>query len=238
MPPPTRSIGRREARISLAASSTMAASGRARRAGIAVVPGSQRKSSGAKSNSPWHDVFGDIEDHRPRPTGSRDREGAPHQFGNASRRLDAQQILGGRAQDLDLARLLGHVLARVLAVGIADDDDLRHAGIEALDHRGDEVGRPRPQRRVAGTWAARHAGIGIGGEGAAALVVDEMVPQPERAHRLVEGQELESAHAEHRPDPMRLQHLRKGLSAIHPPRRRVRAGLLCRHVTPAFSNRA
>ena len=52
-------------------------------------------------------------------------------------------------QHFDLPRLLRHVLPGMLAVGVADDRDLRNAGVEALDQPGDEIGRAGPERRVA-----------------------------------------------------------------------------------------
>ena len=119
------------------------------------------------------DVFRHVEHHRPRPSARRDREGAAQQLRNALGRLDADQLLHGGAQDFDLPRLLRHVLPGVVAVGVADDRDLRHAGVERLDQRGDQIGRAGPERRVAHAGAVGDARVGVGREGAAALVVDE-----------------------------------------------------------------
>ena len=102
----------------------------------------------------------------------------------------------------------------MIAVGVADDRDLRNAGIERLHQRGDEIGRAGAERRVAHAGAVGDARVGVGGERAAALVVDQEMTQPERAHRLVEGKQLEPAHAEHRADAGELQHLGKRLPAV------------------------
>jgi len=78
----------------------------------------------------------------------------------------------GGFEDFDLARLLRHVLPGMLAVGIADDRDLRHAGVQRLDQRGHQVGGAGPERGVAHARPVGHTCISVGSEGAAALVVD------------------------------------------------------------------
>jgi hypothetical protein len=56
-----------------------------------------------------------------------------------------------------------------------------HAGVQALDQRGHEVGRIRPEGGIAHADPVGDAGIGIGRERAAALVVDQGMAQPEPA---------------------------------------------------------
>jgi hypothetical protein len=125
------------------------------------------------------DVLGHDQHHRPGPPRRRHHEGAADEFRDALRALDAQQFLAGRAQDLGLVGLLRHVLPGMGAVRIADDRDDRAAGIQRLDEPGDEVRRPRPERRVAQAHPPAHLGVGIGGEDAAALVVDQRVLEAE-----------------------------------------------------------
>jgi hypothetical protein len=118
-------------------------------------------------------------------------------------------------QHLDLARLLRHVLPGMLAVGVACDGDHRHARIEALDQPGDEVCGARPQRRVNATRPVGDLGVGICGEGTAALVIDEVMLQPECPTPLVERKQLKSAHAKDGADLRDLEHFGQGLSACH-----------------------
>ena len=136
--------------------------------------------------------------HGPRPAGGRNLEGAADQLRDTGGLLDAQQLLARRAQDLDLPRLLRHVLARMHAIGVADEGDHRRAGVERLHQAGGEVGGARAQRGIDQPDPARHLGVGIGRERAAALVVDEVVVELEPPRRVVERQQLEAAHAEHR----------------------------------------
>ena len=136
--------------------------------------------------------------HWARPAGGGNLEGAPDQLGDAGGLLDAQQLLARRAQDLDLPRLLRHVLARMHAIGVADEGDNRRAGVERLDQAGGEVGGAGAQRGIDQPDAARHLGVGVGRERAAALVVDEVVVELQPPRRVVERQQLEPTHAEHR----------------------------------------
>ena len=159
------------------------------------------------------DILGHVEHDGARAAGRGDREGAADEFGDALRALDAQEFLAGRAQDVDLPGLLRHVLPGVVAIGIARDRHQRDAGIERFHQPRDEVRRPRAERRIHHAGAVRHPRPGIGGEGAAAFVVDQVVLEAEGAHRLVEGQQLEAAHAEHRAHLVRLEHARQRLPA-------------------------
>ena len=124
-------------------------------------------------------------------------------------------------QDFDLAAFLGHVLPGMRAVGVAGDRDDRDAAIQRLDEAGDEVGRAGAERAVANAGAVGDPGIGVGGKGAAALVVDQVVVQADQAERVVERQQLEPAHAEHRPGARQTQHLGERAPAVHRARRAV-----------------
>ena len=84
-------------------------------------------------------------------------------------------------------------------MGVADEGHQRRAGVERLDEAGDEVGGAGPQGCIDQADAARDLGVGVGREHAAALVVDEVVVELQPPRRVVEGQQLEPAHAEHRP---------------------------------------
>jgi hypothetical protein len=66
------------------------------------------------------------------------------------------------------------------AAGVAGDRDDWDAAIQRLNQPGDEVRRTRPERAVANAGPVGDAGVGVGGEGAAALVVDEVVGSPAR----------------------------------------------------------
>ena len=152
-------------------------------------------------------------DDRPRTAGGRDGERAPHELGDPRAGLDADELLDCRSQDLELARLLRHVLPRVVAVRVADDGDERDAGVERLDERGHEVRRARSQRRVAHSGATGDPRVRVGGERARPLVLDQVMGQAEPADRVVERQELEAAHPEHRAGAMHAEHLGECLAA-------------------------
>ena len=98
---------------------------------------------------------------------------------------------------------------------IADERHQRRAGVERLDEPGHQVGGAGPQGCIDQTDAARHLGVGVGGEHAAALVVDEVVVETEAAGGVIEGQQLEPAHAEHRPGIEGLEAARHRLATRH-----------------------
>ena len=85
----------------------------------------------------------------------------------------------------------------------------------AFDQAGHQVGGAGPERAVADPGAVGDARIGVGGKGAAALVVDQEVPHAELRQRVVERQQLKPAHAEHRPDAGEPQHLGERAAAVH-----------------------
>ena len=170
------------------------------------------------------DILGHVEQHRPWPPRGRHRERAPHQLGDAARHLDADQLLDRGLEDFDLAAFLGHVLPGMRAVGVAGDRDDRDAAIQRLDEPGDEVGGAGAERAVANAGAVGDPCIGVGGEGAAALVVDQVVVQADQADRVVERQQLEPAHAEHRPGARQAQHLGERAPAGHRARRAILQG--------------
>ena len=161
------------------------------------------------------DVLRHVDDDGPRPARGRDREGAAHELGDALDALDADQLLAGRPEDLGLARFLGHVLPGVQAVRIADEHHHRRAGVERLDEPGDEVRGAGAERRVGKADPARHLGVGVGREDAGALVVDEVVREPQPAGGVIERQELEPAHPEHRPALVGRDHPGQRLAAGH-----------------------
>ncbi len=144
-------------------------------------------------------VLRHIDHHRARPARGRDQEGARDQLRNAACVLDPDELLARRLQDLGLARLLRHVLPGVRAMRVADEGDERRAGVERLDQAGDEVGGAGPERGIDQPDPAGDLGVGVGREGAAALVVDEVVVELQAPCRVIEREQLEAAHAEHRP---------------------------------------
>jgi hypothetical protein len=101
-------------------------------------------------------------------------------------------------------------------MGVAGQRDQRHAGVQRLDQRGDQIGGAGAERAVAQARAVGDAGERIGSETAGALVIDEVVDEPGPARRIVEGEELEASHAEAGAKPRQLQHARDGLAAAHP----------------------
>ena len=134
------------------------------------------------------DVFRHIQYHRPGPAGGRDLEGPANQFRQPLDHLNANDFLAGRRQDLQLAALLGHVLPGVHPVTVANDSNHRRAGIQRLDQPGHQIGGPRSQGRVDHADPSRHLGIGVGGESAAALVIDQRMHQADAPRRVVEGE--------------------------------------------------
>jgi hypothetical protein len=107
------------------------------------------------------------------------------------------------------------------AVGIAGDGDDRDAAVQRLHEPGDEVGGAGAQGAVADAGAVGDPRIGIGSEGAAALIVDEVVVQADQPDRIVERQQLEAAHAEHRSGAGQKQHLGERAAAGHGPGRAI-----------------
>ena len=101
------------------------------------------------------------------------------------------------------------------SVGVAGERDDRHPAVEALDKAGHEIGGTGSERPVANAGAVRDPGKGIGGKGAAALVIDQVVPHAELRERVVERQQLKAAHPEHRPDLGEAQHLGECAAAVH-----------------------
>ena len=100
------------------------------------------------------DVFRDVEHHRTGPPSRRDGEGAAHEFGDALNRLDPDQLLRGRAQNLHLPRFLGHVLPGMIAMAVAGDEHQRSSGVQRLDHAGKQVGGAGTEGRVANAHTA------------------------------------------------------------------------------------
>ena len=160
------------------------------------------------------DILRHRDQHRAGTARGRNREGAAQKFGDAGDHLDPDRFLHQGAQHLDLLGLLRHVLPGVLAVGVADDRDHRHARVERLRQACRQVGRARAEGAVHQPRLVGHARIGIGGKRAAAFVVDQVVLHMQRPAGFVEGQQLEAAHAEHRRFE-KLQHLGEGLAAGH-----------------------
>jgi hypothetical protein len=111
---------------------------------------------------------------------------------------------------------------RVRPVRVAGEHDQRRAGVERLDQPRHEIRRAGPERRVGEAHAPRHLGVGIGREHAGALVVNEVVRQPEPAGRVVEGQELEAAHPKHRAAPKGPDHAGERFAPGHLIRRHGR----------------
>ena len=161
------------------------------------------------------DVFRDVEHHRTGSPPGGDGKGAAHELRNALNRLDPDQLLRGGAQDLHLPRLLGHVLPGMIAMAVAGDEHERGAGVQRLDHPRQQVGGAGAEGCVAHPHLAAHLGVGVGRKHAAALVVHQVVVDAEPARGIVERQELESAHAEHRADLVGGQHPRQRFAAGH-----------------------
>ena len=184
------------------------------------------------------DILRHVEQHRV-PAGRRSRPRRPGAASSGMRlvMLDPDQLLDRRPQDLDLPAFLGHVLPGMSAVGVAGKRDDRHAGVQRLDQAGHEVGGARAERAVAHSRPVGDPRIGVGGKGAAALVVDQEMLHAELRQRVVERQELKAAHAEHRPDLGEPQHLGQRAPAVHAAGRPVADGALA-SVMRCFSGSA
>ena len=161
------------------------------------------------------DVLGNVEQHRPRPAGSRHREGAPQQLRDAAGHFDPDQLLDCRPQDLRLSAFLRHVLPGMCAIGVASQRNDWHPGVEALNKAGHKVGGAGPERTVADPRSVGDPRIGVRCRGAAPLVIDQEVPQAELRQRVVKRQELKPAHPKHRPDLGEPQHLGERAAAGH-----------------------
>ena len=85
----------------------------------------------------------------------------------------------------------------MIAVAVADDHHHRGAGVQRLHQAGDQIGRTRPEGRIAQSDAAGDFGVGIGDEDRRAFIVDQMMIQPEAAGGIVKWQQLKAAHPEH-----------------------------------------
>ena len=115
----------------------------------------------------------------PGPAGPRSR---PRRRGAPARGcgfvLDADQLLHGGLQN-SVCRascvMFFRRAARLASPMIATSGD---AGVERLHQRGDQVGGAGAERRVADAGPVGDPRIGVGGERAAALVVDQVVSSP------------------------------------------------------------
>jgi hypothetical protein len=134
------------------------------------------------------DILGHIDDDGAGPAGSGHREGAAHRLGDTVDGLHADQFLAGGAQDRDLVGFLRHVLARMVALRVAHDGHHWRSGVQRLHQPRHEVRGPGAQRRVHQPHATRYLGIGVGSEGRAAFVVDQVVVQAQPPRGIVEGQ--------------------------------------------------
>ena len=198
-----------------AARSSAASSGRQRSDGAASQAGSAWKASASKPWVAWQMSSG---------TSTITGPGRPEVATRKARRVSSgmrctasmrRNFLAGRPQDLDLAGLLRHVLAGVVAMRVADQHHQRRAGIQRFHQAGDEVGGARPERGIRQADAAGHFRVGVGDEHGGALVVDQMVRQAEPAGGVVERQQLKTAHAEHGAAIERLDHAGERLAAGH-----------------------
>ena len=134
------------------------------------------------------DILGHVEHDRSWSAACRHGECAPHKFGDTLCGFDADQFLDRWAQNFDLPCLLRHVLPGVVAIAVADENHQRNSSVEGFDKAGDEVGGTRTERAIAHTGTIGDAGIRVGCEGTAALIIDQTVLQPERSHRFVKRQ--------------------------------------------------
>ena len=123
-------------------------------------------------------VLRHVEHDRSRPAARRDGVGAAHQFRNARAVLYADDFLDDRRQNLHLPAFLGHVLPRMLTVGVAGQRDDRDARVVGFREAGDEIGHARPERAVAHAGLSGHPCVGVRSERTRPLVVDQRVAEP------------------------------------------------------------
>jgi chromosomal replication initiator protein len=156
-------------------------------------------------------VDGDVQVDRPRPTRQREPQRAPQVLRQALRRGHHRRVLGDRAEhlhDVDVLprRLLRRALAERVRRRLPGDDEDRHAVGERARDAGDEVRGAGARRRGADREAAAGAGVAVGHEGSAALVlrVDELELLVV-LHRLEHGVEEPADDAEDVTDTLRLE---------------------------------
>ena len=78
-----------------------------------------------------------------------------------------------------------------------------------------KAGAVSPYKADANEPDPRYKAYGVRREGRAAFIVYQVVVQPQPARCVIERQQLEAAHAEHRARPVGLQHPHKGLAPGH-----------------------
>ena len=93
-------------------------------------------------------VLGHVDDDGAGPTAPCQVKRAADQLRDALDVFDPQQLLHRRAQDIHLPPLLRHVLARVQAVGVADQHHSGNTGVEGLHQTTHQVGGTGAQRGV------------------------------------------------------------------------------------------
>ena len=103
-------------------------------------------------------VLGDVEQHRPGPSGSRHREGLAHRRRHISTRVDQVVVLGDRQRDAGDVGFLERVRANQPAADLAGDADDRRGVHHRRRDAGDHVGRAGTGRRDGDTdFAASRA---------------------------------------------------------------------------------
>ncbi len=100
----------------------------------------------------------------------------------------------------------------MIAVRVPNDRNNGRARIQRLDQTGHKVRRPRPQRGIHQPDTVRDLGIGIRREHRTAFIIDQVVVQPQPPRRIIERQQLEPAHTEHRTGIMGQQHAGDGFA--------------------------
>ena len=164
------------------------------------------------------DIFGDVEDHGTRAAGSGHGKGPAHELGNAMAPFDADQLLHDGREDLGLTGLLGHILARMIPVGISDESHQGNARGGRFHQSGGEVGGSGAQRAVAEPDAAGDPGVAVGGKGAGAFIVDHDMPGLAVAgpgDGIIKREQREAADSEDDLRLVELQHLGHGFPAGH-----------------------
>ena len=162
------------------------------------------------------DVLGDIDEHRPRPSGSCDvRRLADRQRDFAGVHHEVV-VLGDRLRDAGDVRFLESVFAEQRTGDVAGQREDGCAVHPRGTNAGHEVCRARPAGAKAEPHAAAGAGVAVRHVGRALFVPAEDVPHPrELGERVVEREDDAAGIPEHRVHAFALEGLQHHLSASH-----------------------
>ena len=89
------------------------------------------------------DVLRDLDDHRPRPSGARQRKGAAKHFRDSFRRRHAEGPLRHGLKRVEIRNFLKHSFRQLLARAVTEDNHQRHTIGEGIHDSGKSIAAPR-----------------------------------------------------------------------------------------------